>query len=59
MSKWNVFYDNDATNDGAFWEWWEVMDCEDQYLGGETKRFKCDSEEDANWLASILNDGDL
>ena len=56
MSKWNVFYDNDATSDGAFWEWWEVMDCEYQYSGEETRRFKCDSEEDANWLAWILND---
>lgn len=56
MSKWNVFSDNDTgPNDDGFWEWWEVIDAEDQYLGKETRVFKCDSEEDAKWLAEILN----
>ena len=54
--KWNVFYDNDVgADDEGFWEWWEVVDADDQYSNDIEKRFKCDREEDAEWLADILN----
>ena len=53
---WNVFYDNDVgPDDGGFWEWWSVMDTNSQHDGRETREFKCDSEDDAFWLAEILN----
>ncbi|MAF43465.1 MAG: hypothetical protein CMI54_04750 [Parcubacteria group bacterium] len=60
MNKWNIFYNNDVgPNDESFWEWWEVMDAETEYSGEETRCFKCDTEADAEWLAEILNKGDL
>ena len=47
MSTWVIEYDNDtgSSNEG-FWEWWTVTNGE--------KSFKCDSEQDAQWLRSQL-----
>ncbi len=54
--KWNVFYDNDESSCGeGFWEWWDVMDTDNQYFGKPTRVFKCHNEEDAVFLAEILN----
>ncbi len=45
--KWNIEYDNDVgSNDEGFWEWWAVSD--------GMRYFKCDAEEDAEWLQNVL-----
>lgn len=46
--KWKIEYDNDTgPGDEGFWEWWTVTD--------GTRSFKCNSEDDAKWLAETLN----
>lgn len=48
MNKWKIEYDNDTgSGDEGFWEWWTVSD--------GTRSFKCNSEDDAEWLAETLN----
>ena len=51
-TKWHIKYNNDTgPRDDYFYEWWDVLDT-DEEIG---KCFKCDVEEDANWLCDILN----
>lgn len=48
MMKWKIEYDNDTgPDDGGFFEWWTVTDGE--------REFKANTEDDAKWLAEILN----
>lgn len=48
MMKWEIEYDNDTgASDEYFAEWWTVTD--------GTRHFKCNSEDDANWLKDTLN----
>jgi hypothetical protein len=45
---WRVDYNNDTgPNNESFWEWWEVTD--------GARIFKCDDENDAQWLCDLLN----
>jgi hypothetical protein len=45
---WKIEWHNDVgPDDEGYWEWWEVSD--------GVKTFRCDSEDDAKWLLSILN----
>lgn len=47
-AKWTIEYDNDTgQDDGGFWEWWKVTNGD--------KSFKSDDEDDAKWLAEVLN----
>ena len=44
----NIEYDNSTgPYDEGFYEWWTVTN--------GTRSFKCNSEEDANWLCGMLN----
>lgn len=46
--KWRIEYSNDVgPDDEGFWEWWDVTDGE--------RYFKCDKEDDAEWLQKQLN----
>lgn len=46
--KWEIGYSNDTGgSDDYFVEWWSVSKGE--------RSFKCDSEDDANFLQSVLN----
>ena len=48
IAKWTIEYDNDTgPDDGGFWQWWTVTNGE--------KSFKSDDEDDAKWLAGVLN----
>lgn len=48
MDKWTIEYDNDTgPNDEGFWEWWTVTDGK--------RRFDCDDQYAAIWLATRLN----
>lgn len=50
--KWTIEYDNDTgSDDEGFSCWWTVTNGE--------KRFKCDKETDAIWLAGHLNKADI
>ena len=50
MNNWRIYYDNDTgPDDESYWEWWTVTNDE--------KSFKCDSQEDAEWLLSIIANG--
>lgn len=54
--KWHIFGDNnDLSYDYGLVEWWEVMDSDSQFNGKETRKFKCESKQDAEWLARVLN----
>ena len=46
-AKWKVDWDNDVYGEDCYVEWWYVSDW--------FKTFKADSEEDALWLAEVLN----
>lgn len=47
-NQWTVTYRNDVgSDDEGFWEWWEVSD--------GNKTFRTEEEEDAKWLADLLN----
>ncbi|MDY6862938.1 MAG: hypothetical protein SV062_08115 [Thermodesulfobacteriota bacterium] len=49
--RWHVDYDNAVgRNDEGFWKWWTVTDRQNN-----EKYFKCNTEDDANWLCDILN----
>jgi hypothetical protein len=44
---WTIEYDNDSgPGDEGFWQWWTVTD--------GARRFKTDSQEDAEWLRDAL-----
>lgn len=46
--KWTIEYGNDTgPGDDFFHEWWTVTNGE--------KSFKCESEDDAEWLSKLLN----
>lgn len=47
MSNWRIEHDNDAGNDGGFWEWWDVTD-------GDRSFRVSSSEADAEWLKAAL-----
>ena len=47
--KWTIEYYNDTgPGDEGYWEWWTVTD--------GNRRYRSDSEDDAKWLADMLND---
>ena len=44
---WHIEYDNSTgPNDSNFEQWWNVTN--------GTKRFRCDTQEDANWLIQVI-----
>lgn len=46
--EWSIDYDNDTgPNDDYFHEWWVVTN--------GSRSFKCNSQEDADWLCNLLN----
>ena len=47
-TKWKIKMNNDVGPDDDYYiEWFEVSD--------GMKKFKCDEENDAKWLADVLN----
>jgi hypothetical protein len=44
--NWYIEYNNEETRGGGFHSWWEVTDGE--------RCFRTTSEQDAKWLANIL-----